>query len=76
MVRLFLDFGFEKSIFGFKGHNLMEKGLSLPFMLSSNLCHFIKIGLDDFLKVSVKMLVRDVGGSLGFCRLSILRGFE
>lgn len=45
-------------------------------MLGSDLCHFIKIGLDDFLKVAVKILVRGVGGSLGLCGLSILRGFE
>ncbi len=76
LVGLLLNFGFEENILSFEGHDLMNQSLSFLFMLISDQGYFLEIGLDDFLKISIKMLVRGVDRDDMFGSLSILCGFE
>jgi hypothetical protein len=73
---LLLNFGFQEDILSFECHNLMKQRLSFPFMLISDKCHFFEVGLDDLLKIPVKMFLRGVGRDDLFRGLSIFRGFE
>jgi hypothetical protein len=76
LVGLLLNFGFEENILSFEGHDLMNESLSFFFMLISDQGNFLEIGLDDFLKISIKMFLRGNGRDDLFGSLSILCGFE